>query len=69
MRSGAGIPRFFRLESIDRFDWHPDDDGGYCVLLMKDGGEVRVRSVAEDRPGDVALLNNRLLQAQRDATP
>jgi hypothetical protein len=28
-----------------------DDEGGYCVLVLQDGSEVRIRSVAEDPPG------------------
>lgn len=69
VRSGRGRSRHFTLEQVDRFHWHWRVDGGYCVLLLSDGREVPVRSVPEHQQGQVAALNNRLLRAQRDATP
>jgi hypothetical protein len=50
---------------VDRFDWHRTSDGGYCVLLLVEGREVPVRSVPEDRQGEVAALNKRLADAKR----
>ena len=50
---------------IDRFDWHRTPDGG--VLLLAEGREVPVRSVPEDRQGEVAALYRRLANARRSS--
>ena len=69
VRSGRGRRRHFPLERVERFEWHQQPEGGYCVLLLAEGGEVPVRSVAEERRGDVTALNNRLKDVRRGIGP